>query len=115
MADSRKIGLFIGVLYILGTVSGILSVVFTGTMENSYEYFIQITLKNNQFMIGALFILCMGFSLAFIPIILYPIISRQNKALALGYVVFSQCVRNNYLYGDFCVHDGIIGNRKKFI
>ena len=88
MADNRKIGLFIGILYIIGTVSGILSVAFTGTMENSHEYFVQIALKNNQFMIGALFILCMGFSLAFIPIILYPIISRQNKALALGYVVF---------------------------
>jgi len=88
MPENRKTGLLIGILYIIGTVSGVLSVAFTGTMENSHEYFIQIASKNIQYMIGSLFILCMGFSLAFIPIIAYPVLNKQNKTLALSYVVF---------------------------
>jgi hypothetical protein len=88
MAENKKIGLYIGVLYIIGTISGVLSVVFTGSMNNSHEYFVQIVSKNNQYILGTLFILCMGFSLAFIPIIIYPILRKQNKTLALGYVVF---------------------------
>jgi hypothetical protein len=88
MSKNRKIGLFIGVLYIIGTISGILSVVFTGTMDNSHEYFVQIASKDNQYILGTSFILCMGFSLAFIPIIIYPILKKQNKILALSYVVF---------------------------
>jgi hypothetical protein len=88
MAKNRKIGLFIGVLYIIGTISGILSVVFTGSMSDSHEYFVQIASKSNQYILGTSFILCMGFSLAFIPIIIYPILKKQNKILALGYVVF---------------------------
>jgi hypothetical protein len=88
MTEQRKTGLSIGILYIIGTISGILSVVFTGSMSNSYEYFVQIASKNNQYTLGTLFILCMGFSLAFIPIIIYPIVKKQNKILALSYVVF---------------------------
>jgi hypothetical protein len=88
MAENRKTGLLIGVLYIIGTIFGILSVVFTGSVNNPHEYFVQIVSKNNQYILGTLFILCMGFSLAFIPIIIYPILKKQSKILALGYVVF---------------------------
>jgi len=88
MAENRKLGLIIGVLYIIGTISGILSVVLTGSVSNTYDYYTQIVLKDNQYILGTLFILLMGFSLAFVPIIIYPVLKKQNKTLALGYVVF---------------------------
>jgi hypothetical protein len=88
MTENRKIGLIIGVLYIIGTISGILSVVLTGTMNVTYEYFFQITTNSSQYILGTLFVLIMGFSLAFIPIIIYPILKKEDKMIALSYVVF---------------------------
>ncbi|MDR0377634.1 MAG: DUF4386 domain-containing protein [Spirochaetaceae bacterium] len=88
MDEYRKTGIIIGVLYIIGTISGVLSAFLTGTVNNLNEYFVQIVSSKNIYILGTIFILCMGFSLAFIPIILYPILKRQNKIFALGYVVF---------------------------
>jgi hypothetical protein len=88
MAENRRMGLFIGVLYIIGTISGIMSVELIGLIPDSNAYFFHIASKSNQYLLGALFILCKGFSLAFIHIIIYPILKIHNKTLALGYVVF---------------------------
>ena len=85
METNRKTGIIIGILYIIGTVSGILSGLLTRFPS---DYFSRIAAAHYQFTLGALFILIMGFSLALIPIILYPILKKQNKILALGYVVF---------------------------
>jgi hypothetical protein len=88
MSENRKLGLIVGILYIIGTVSGIMSVLFTGRINNLDEYFIQIISKKNLYVVGTLFVLCMGFSLAFIPIIIFPILKKQSKILAIGYVIF---------------------------
>jgi hypothetical protein len=37
---------------------------------------------------GALCVLIMGLSLAMVPIVAFPVLKKQNEALALGYVVF---------------------------
>ncbi|MCL2116763.1 MAG: DUF4386 domain-containing protein [Methanobrevibacter sp.] len=87
MEEYRKIGIIVGILFIIGTVSGMASVALTGTITNSSE-FIQITSNSSQFTLGALLILLMGISLAFIPIVLYPILKKENETLAIGYVIF---------------------------
>jgi hypothetical protein len=61
---------------------------FTGEMTSAHECLVRIASDDKQFIVGSLFVLLMGFSLAFIPIILYPALSKHNKALALGYVIF---------------------------
>lgn len=88
MEEYRKIGIIVGILFIIGTVSGILSVGLIGTITNSSEFFFQITQNSTQFTLGALFILLMGISLAFIPIVLYPILKKKNETLAIAYIVF---------------------------
>ncbi|ELR72067.1 hypothetical protein C900_01932 [Fulvivirga imtechensis AK7] len=88
MKANRRTGIIIGILFIVGTFSGILSFFFTGTVSDSPEYLAQIAESDKQFIFGSLLILLMGFSLAFIPIVLYPVLKNHNKALAIGYVVF---------------------------
>ncbi len=88
MEAHKKSGLIIGILFITGTASAIISFVFTGALDNSHEYLEKIATGEKQFILGALFVLIMGLSLAFIPIILYPVLSKYNKSLAIGYVVF---------------------------
>jgi hypothetical protein len=38
--------------------------------------------------LGALLVLIMGFALAIVPVLMFPIAKRHNEPLALGYVVF---------------------------
>jgi len=84
MDKYRKIGIIVGILYILGTVFGVMSVALMGNTSD----FTQIATNSGQFTAGALFILLMGIVLAFIPIILYPILKTLNEVLAMGYVIF---------------------------
>ena len=84
----RKIAIIVGVLYIIGTVAGILSVGFIGPILNTPDYLVKTSANANQVIIGALFVLIMGLALALVPVMMFPISRKHNEALALGYVVF---------------------------
>jgi hypothetical protein len=51
-------------------------------------YPLNISASETQWILGTLFVLLMGFSLAMIPVLLYPIFKRHNEVLAFGAVVF---------------------------
>ena len=88
MNTHRKTAILIGILFIIGTVAGILSVVFAGSILSAPDYLIKISANENKIIIGALLVLVMGFVLAMVPIIMFPIFKKHNEALAIGYVVF---------------------------
>jgi hypothetical protein len=88
MNTNRKTAILVGVLYIIGTVAGILSVVLYGPILNNPEYLLKVSANENQILLGALFVLTMGLALALVPVLLFPILKKQNEVLALGYVVF---------------------------
>lgn len=88
MSKDRKTAIIVGVLFIIGTAAGILSVIFTSPILNAPDYLMQISANENQIVIGALFVLMMGFTLAMVPVVIFPILRKHNEALALGYVVF---------------------------
>lgn len=88
MNTNRTTAIIVGVLYILGTVTGILSVVFSGPILNRPDYLIQVSANENQIIIGALFVLLMGLALAPIPAAMFPILKKQNEGLAVGYIIF---------------------------
>ena len=77
-----------GVLFIIGTVAGILSVVLTGPILGNPDYLLKVSAHENQIIAGALFVLIMGFALALVPVMMFPILKKYNEALALGYIVF---------------------------
>ncbi len=88
MKANRSTAIIVGVLFIIGTVSGILSAVFTGSILGASDYLIQVAANETQMITGAFFVLLMGLSLAMVPVMMYPLFKRQNEALALGAVVF---------------------------
>jgi len=88
MNTNRKTAIIVGVLFIIGTVAGILSVVFTSSILNAPDYLMKVSANENKIIIGALFILVMGFVLAMVPVIMFPIFKKHNETLAIGYVVF---------------------------
>ena len=88
MNTDRKTAIIVGILYIIGTVAGILSVIFTLPILGDPGYLSKIAANENPIIIGSLLVLTMGFALAMVPVLLFPILKRQSEALALGYVVF---------------------------
>ena len=88
MKTYRKTSIIVGVLFIIGTVSGILSAVFTGSILAAPDYLVQVAANEMQMVTGAFLILLMGLSLAMVPVMMYPFFKKQNEALALGAVVF---------------------------
>ncbi len=88
MNSNRKAAIAVGVLYIIGTVAGILSVVFTGSIRNAQDLLAGVSANESQIVIGALFVLTMGLALAMVPVVAFPVLRKYNEALAVGYVVF---------------------------
>lgn len=88
MNGYRITAILVGVLYIIGTVSGILSVVATGTLLAAPISPEQISANANPITLGALFVLTMGLALAMVPVLVYPVLKKHNQSLAMGYVVF---------------------------
>jgi hypothetical protein len=88
MNTNIKTARIVGVLFIIGTVAGILSVVFAGPILDDPDYLIEVSANENRIIIGALFVLIMGLALAMVPVMMFPISKKYNEALALGYVVF---------------------------
>jgi hypothetical protein len=87
MNNYRKTASLVGVLYIIGTVAGILSMAASGPLREA-AYLGSIAVNPNQIVVAALFILLMGLALALVPILLFPLLKKYNEVLALGYVVF---------------------------
>ena len=85
---NRKTAIIAGVLYIVGTVAGILSLTFTAPILERPDFLAQVSANPNQIVLGALFVLTMGLALAMIPVMLFPVLKRYNETLAVGYVVF---------------------------
>ncbi len=88
MSADRKAAVWIGVLYIIGTVVFVLSYAVTGAVLTGPAYLAQVAAQPNQVAIGALLVLLAGFSLAMVPVVFWPIGRRYNETLAMGYVVF---------------------------
>jgi hypothetical protein len=88
MSADRKAAVWIGVLYIIGTVALVLSVVVTDAVLTGPAFLAQIAAQPNQLAIGAVLVLLAGFALAMVPVVFWPIGKRYNEMLAIGYVVF---------------------------
>jgi hypothetical protein len=88
MNSNRKAAIIVGLLYIIGTVSGVFSLVVAKPILDAPDYLVKVSATGNYVITGALLILVMGLALAMVPIAMFPILKRQNEALALGYVVF---------------------------
>lgn len=88
MNTYRKTALIVGVLFIIGTVAGISSGIVTGPILGASDYLAEVAANESSIVLGALLVLVMGFPLAMIPVMMFPIFRKYNEPLALGAVVF---------------------------
>ncbi|KPL77357.1 hypothetical protein ADN00_09075 [Ornatilinea apprima] len=87
MEENRKTAFMVGVLFIIGTVAGVLSLLVTGPVLNAPDYLVKIAEKQNQLILGSLLVLVMSFALAFVPVMMFPVFKKRNEIVALGYLI----------------------------
>lgn len=88
MNKNRSTATIVGVLYIIGTVTGVLSVVATAPVRDAQDYLAILPAHANRMIVGALLVLTMGLALAMVPVVAFRVFRGYNETLALGYVVF---------------------------
>ncbi len=99
MSADRKAAVWIGVLYIVGTIGLVLSAVVTGPVLSGPAYVAQVAAEPNRMVLGALLVLVAGLSLAMVPVVFWPIGKRHNETLAMGYVVFRGALETVFYLG----------------
>ena len=68
MSRTRKTAVFVGVLYIIGTVAAILSVLLTQSAVTDPDYLTRIAADENQIVVATLLWLTVAFALAMVPV-----------------------------------------------
>ena len=86
MNTNRKTAISVGVFYIGATVAAILSKVF-GPNLAAPDYLANLPANENKLIIQALLEFSMAILILGIAIWLYQVLKKQNKTLALGFVV----------------------------
>lgn len=88
MESYRRTGIIVGLLFIIATVTAILTIAILGsTLETPLDANVVI---ENEYQIGlaALFWLILAVSVTGIGFMMYPILKKHHKGLALGYISF---------------------------
>ncbi len=85
MKNSRINTKVAGILFIVGMIAGVLSVV---PSIDASDYIIKAAENSNQVLIGALFNFIMSLAYIGVAISLYPVLKEYNKSLALGFLSF---------------------------
>lgn len=84
--QDRRTAALTGVLFIVGTVSGIASRGFTDSHLSAPDYLTRIAANGTEIIVGAFLALAMGVALVGVALAVYPVLKRCGERLALGYV-----------------------------
>ncbi|MHC1781200.1 MAG: DUF4386 domain-containing protein [Anaerolineaceae bacterium] len=88
MNSNRKAAMITGILFIIGTAAGITSGILTAPILDGQDLLAKVTANHIQLLAGGLCVLLMGLALAMVPAVVYPILKKSNRILAVGYVIF---------------------------
>jgi len=88
MDTSKKTARIVGVLFITATATYMLGSGYLEPILNAPDYLINVSANENQVLIGMLLELVNHVAVVCIPFMMFPILKKQNEALALGYIVF---------------------------
>jgi hypothetical protein len=87
MREHKTAAVTAGVLYIIGTVSGVLSKVWVlAPVRDADDPLAYAAEHAHRVVTGALLVLLMGLALVFVPVVLFPILRRLDEVLAIGYL-----------------------------
>lgn len=83
---TRRTARVVGVLFLVATAAGGLSVAVTEPVLGSGDLLAGVSAHKTQVLIGALLVLVMGVAVVGLSVAAYPVLRRRGPGLALGYV-----------------------------
>ncbi|HEX7717817.1 MAG TPA: DUF4386 domain-containing protein [Marmoricola sp.] len=93
MREHKAAATTAGILYITGTVAGVLTkVVVLTPVSDASDPLAASAQHPGAVVTGALLVLVMGLSLAFVPVVLFPVLRRVHEGLAIGYLIMRGAV-----------------------
>jgi hypothetical protein len=87
MREHKAAATTAGILYISGSVAGVLSMVVSAPVRDAGDPLAAAAVHSDAVVTGALLVLIMGLSLAFVPVVLFPVLRRVDEVLAIGYLI----------------------------
>jgi hypothetical protein len=88
MNTNRRIAVVVGVLFIIGTVSGVLMFPVLGNLLTAPDHLTAIAANEGRMITATLLKFIMGVACAGIGLALYPILRKYSEGLAIGSVGF---------------------------
>ncbi len=85
---NKTIGRIVGVLFIIGTGAGVPALLMGMRFRNAPDLLKMVAANASQVALIGFLDLLMGVALAMVAAMMFPILKRQNEALAVGYVIF---------------------------
>ncbi|AKB85237.1 DUF4386 domain-containing protein [Methanococcoides methylutens] len=85
MNSNKKIARIVGLLFITATVAYSIGVILLDPILSSSDYLTIASENEKQMIMGSFLVLIDAVAVAGIGIMIYPILKKQNEALALGY------------------------------
>ena len=87
MNSIRKTAVVLGALYIIALSAALLRAALLDSILDAPGYLVNLSSNESDVLLGVLLLFIMGVAIPGIGIVFYPILAKQNKTLALGYVV----------------------------
>lgn len=84
LKTDRRTAAVVGVLFIIGTVSGVLMVPVLGNTLNAPDHLITISMNESRMILATLLKFIMGVACAGIGLALYPLLRKYHEGLAIG-------------------------------
>ena len=86
MIQARKISIAVGVLFIIGTVSGVFSAGVLVPVLDVQNDLSNVASAGNEVILGVFLLMVMSVALIAIAVVIFPILKKQSEAIAVGYV-----------------------------
>ncbi len=88
MNTNRKTAAGAGALFLIALLFALFGSALTDPILNAPDYLSQVYPNKMKIISGSLFQFICAPAMMLIPVLLYPVLKKQNERLALGYVVF---------------------------
>lgn len=87
MNSDRKTAMVVGVLFIIATVAGVLSVALLGPILNDPDYLSNLSANEYQVIMGALIDLIGAGAFVALAVVIFPVLKRYSERIGIGYIV----------------------------
>ena len=88
MDSDRKTAIIVGLLFIIATVTALVTIVFLGDSLDPAAYLIRVAENEINMILAVIFWLILAISVTGIGVMVYPVIKKYHEGIALGYVGF---------------------------